>query len=161
LTIAREGRIEQRLQELGLTLPEPFAPAGHKFNFALVTVHGGLAYIAGHGPFDGTRPLMQGRVGDELTVEQGYDAARLAGLGILASLKQELGALDRVTQWLRAVGYVHAAPGFDQESLVVNGFSDLIVDLWGDAGRHARTSPGLAATPLNVPILIDAIVAVD
>jgi enamine deaminase RidA (YjgF/YER057c/UK114 family) len=155
------GHIEQRLQELDLRLPEPFAPAGKEFNFSLVTIHGGLAYIAGHGPFDGTTPLVQGRLGDDLSVEQGYEAARLTGLGILASLKQELGSLDRVTQWLRAVGYVHAAPGFDQGPLVVNGFSDLIVELWGDAGRHARTSPGLAATPSNVPILIDAIVAVE
>jgi hypothetical protein len=124
-------------------------------------VHDGLCYIAGRGPFDGVTPLVQGRLGDELTVEQGYEAARLTGLGILASLKQELGSLDRVTQWLRAVGYVRAATGFDQAPLVVNGFSDFVIEIWGDAGRHVRTSPGLAAAPLNVPILIDAIVAVD
>jgi enamine deaminase RidA (YjgF/YER057c/UK114 family) len=147
--------------ELGLTLPEPFAAADREFNFALAKVHDGLCYIAGHGPFDGITPLVQGRLGDDLTLEQGYEAARLTGLGMLATLKQELGSLDRVTQWLRAVGYVHAAPGFDQAPLVVNGFSDLVIEIWGDAGRHARTSPGLAAAPLNVPILIDAIVAVD
>jgi enamine deaminase RidA (YjgF/YER057c/UK114 family) len=155
------GRIEQRLQELGLELPEPFASADREFNFSLVKVHGGLAYVAGHGPFDGSKPLVQGRLGDNLTVEQGYEAARLTGLRILASLQQELGSLDRVTQWLRAVGYVHAAPGFAEAPLVVNGFSDLVIEIWGDAGRHARTSPGLAAAPLDVPILIDAIVAVD
>ena len=155
------GRIEERLHELGLRLPEPFASAGKEFNFSLVKVHGGLAYIAGHGPFDGSKPLAQGRLGDDLTVEKGYEAARLTGLGILASLQQELGSLDRVTQWLRAVGYVHAAPGFTQAPLVVNGFSDLIIELWGEAGKHARTSPGLAAAPLDVPILIDAMVAVD
>jgi enamine deaminase RidA (YjgF/YER057c/UK114 family) len=154
------GRIEQRLQELGLHLPEPFASAGEEFTFSLVTVHGGIAYVAGHGPFDGAKPLVQGRLGDELTVEQGYEAARLTGLGILASMKRELGSLDRVTRWLRAVGYVHSAPGFEQQPLVVNGFGDLVVELWGDAGKHARTSPGLAAAPLNVPILIEAIVAV-
>ena len=79
---------------------------------------------------------------------------------MLASLKRELGDLDRVTRWLRAVGYVHCTPGFGQNSAVTNGFSDLIVELWGDAGRHARSSPGQGPSPLNVPIIIDAIVAI-
>jgi len=155
------GRIEERLEELGLRLPEPFAPAGKEFNFRLVKIHGGLAYIAGHGPFDGATPLIQGRLGDDLTVEQGYEAARLTALAILASLKQELESLDRVSAWIRAVGYVQAAPGFDKNPLVVNGFSDLIVELWGDAGRHARSAPGQGSSPSNVPILVDAIAAID
>jgi enamine deaminase RidA (YjgF/YER057c/UK114 family) len=150
--------IEHELQELGLALPAPLEPPG---NFELVTVHGGLAYIAGHGPFDGSTLLIEGRVGDDLTLVQGYDAARLTALSILASLKRELGELDRVTRWLRAVGYVHCTPGFGQNAAVTNGFSDLIVALWGDAGRHARSSPGQGPAPLNVPIIIDAIVAVD
>ena len=155
------GVIEERLEARGLRLPEPFAQAGREYNFRAVKVHGGLAYIAGHGPFDGATPLVQGRLSDDLTVEQGYEAARLTALAILASLKQELGELDRVTEWLRAVGYVQAAPGFDQNPLVVNGFSDLIVELWGDAGRHARSAPGQGPSPLNVPIIVDAIVAVS
>ena len=155
------SRIEGRLEELQLTLPAPMAaPAGQTFNFQLVKVHDGLAYIAGHGPFDGTTPLVQGLIGRDLTVEQGYEAARLTGLAILASLKQELGDLDRVTQWIRAVGYVHCAPDFGQNTAVVNGFSDLIVALWGDAGRHARSSPGQGPSPLNLPIIVDAIVAI-
>ncbi len=105
------GRIETRLSELGLTLPAPLtAPPGVTLNFQLVKVHNDLAYIAGHGPFDGPTPLMQGLVGRDLTVEQGYEAARMTALSMLASLKQELGDLDRVTQWIRAVGYVHCAP---------------------------------------------------
>jgi enamine deaminase RidA (YjgF/YER057c/UK114 family) len=155
------GRIEERLEQLGLRLPVPFASAGKEFNFRLVKVHGGLAYIAGHGPFDGATPLIQGRVGEDLTAEQGYEAARLTGLAILASLKLELGSLDRVTEWIRAVGYVQAAPGFDQNPLVVNGFSDLIVELWGEAGRHARSAPGQGSSPSNVPIIVDAIAAID
>jgi enamine deaminase RidA (YjgF/YER057c/UK114 family) len=155
------GRIDERLSALGLRLPEPFAAAGREFNFRLVKVHGGLAYVAGHGPFDGATPLVQGRLGDDLTVEQGYDAARLAGLAILASLKHELGSLDRVTEWIRAVGYVQAAPGFHENPLVVNGFSDLIVELWGEDGRHARSAPGQGPSPSNVPIIVDAIVAID
>jgi enamine deaminase RidA (YjgF/YER057c/UK114 family) len=155
------GRIEGKLEQLGLHLPAPFASAGREYNFRLVKLHGGLAYIAGHGPFDGARPLVQGRLGEDLTVEEGYEAARLTALGILASLKQELGSLDRVTEWIRAVGYVQGAPGFDQGPLVLNGFSDLIVELWGDAGRHARSAPGQGPSPSNVPIIVDAIVAID
>jgi len=149
--------IETKLETIGLTLPAPLTPPG---NFELVTIHGGLAYVAGHGPFDGSTLLVEGLVGRDLTTDQAYDAARLTALSILASLKRELGDLDRVTQWLRAVGYVHCAPGFGQNATVVNGFSDLIVELWGDAGRHARSAPGQGPSPLNVPIIVDAIVAV-
>jgi enamine deaminase RidA (YjgF/YER057c/UK114 family) len=152
------GRIDDRLEALGLTLPTPLAPPG---NFQLVKMHGGLAYIAGHGPFDGSTVLMEGVVGRDLTLEQGYEAARLTGLSILASLKLELGDLDRVTGWVRAVGYVHCAPGFNENAKVVNGFSDLIVELWGEPGRHARSAPGQGPSPLNVPVIVDAIAAVD
>lgn len=151
-------KIEAKLEAMGLILPAPLVPPG---NFELVTVHRGLAYVAGHGPFDGSKLLAEGLVGRDLTIEQAHDAAHLTALSILASLKRELGDLDRVTQWLRAVGYVHCAPGFGQNAAVVNGFSDLIVELWGDAGRHARSAPGQGPSPLNVPIIVDAIVAVD
>lgn len=152
------GRIESRLDELGLTLPAPLAPPG---NFQLVKVHNGLAYIAGHGPFDGSTPLVQGLVGRDLDVDEAYQAARLTALSILASLKREFAELDRVTEWIRAVGYVHCRSGFGQNATVVNGFSDLIVELWGDAGRHARSAPGQGPSPLNVPIIVDAVVAVS
>jgi enamine deaminase RidA (YjgF/YER057c/UK114 family) len=151
-------RIEKKLEEMGLALPAPLVPPG---NFEPVKVHAGVAYVAGHGPFDGSTVLLQGLVGRDLTVDEGYEAARLTGLAILASLKRELGDLDRVTQWLRAVGYVHCAPGFGQNAGVVNGFSDLIVELWGDAGRHARSAPGQGPSPVNVPIIVDAIVAIE
>jgi enamine deaminase RidA (YjgF/YER057c/UK114 family) len=151
-------KIEAKLEALGLILPAPLVPPG---NFELVTMHGGLAYVAGHGPFDGSTLLVEGLVGRDLTIDQAYEAARLTTLSILASLKRELGELDRVTRWLRAVGYVHCAPGFAQNAAVVNGFSDLIVELWGEAGRHARSAPGQGPSPLNVPIIVDAIVAVE
>jgi enamine deaminase RidA (YjgF/YER057c/UK114 family) len=150
--------IEAKLAAMGLVLPAPLVPPG---NFELVTVHRGLAYVAGHGPFDGSTLLVEGLVGRDLTIDHAYDAARLTALSILASLKRKLGDLDRVTQWLRAVGYVHCAAGFGQNAAVVNGFSDLIVELWGDAGRHARSAPGQGPSPLNVPIIVDAIVAVE
>lgn len=151
-------KIETRLEELDLRLPEPLVPPG---NFQLVKLHAGVGYIAGHGPFDGSKQLAEGLIGRDLSLEQGYEAARLTALSMLASLKHELGDLDRVTQWIRAVGYVHCAPGFAQNATVVNGFSDLIVELWGDAGGHARSAPGQGPSPLNVPIIVDAIVAVD
>jgi enamine deaminase RidA (YjgF/YER057c/UK114 family) len=151
------GRIEARLGDLGLVLPAPMNPPG---NFELVKLHGGIAYIAGHPPIDGSAVLVEGVVGRDLSLEEAYDAARLTGLAILASLKQVLGDLDRVTEWLRAVGYVQTAPDFNENAKVVNGFSDLIVELWGEAGRHARSAPGQGPSPLNVPIIVDAIVAV-
>jgi enamine deaminase RidA (YjgF/YER057c/UK114 family) len=150
--------VEARLEALGAVLPAPMDPPG---NFQLVNVHGGLAYIAGHPPVDGSTVLVKGVVGRDLTVEEGYEAARLAALSVLASLKHELGDLDQVTRWLRAVGYVQTAPDFHENAKIVNGFSDLIVELWGDAGRHARSAPGQGPSPLNVPIIIDAIVAVS
>ena len=155
---ATDMTIENKLEALGLTLPLPLTPPGH---FELVKLHAGLAYVAGHGPFDGTTALVTGLIGRDLTLEEGYNAARLTALSILASLKQKLGDLDRITQWIRAVGYVHCEPGFGQNAAVVNGFSDLIIELWGDAGRHARSAPGQGPSPLNVPIIVDAIVAID
>ena len=151
------GRIETRLEELGLVLPAPMEPPG---NFKLVNVHEGLAYVAGHPAIDGSTVLVEGVVGRDLSVEEGYRAARLTALAIIASLKHELGELDRVTRWLRAVGYVQSAPDFHANAQIVNGFSDLIVEVWGEAGRHARSAPGQGPSPLNVPIIVDAIVAV-
>ena len=152
------SRIEGRLAELGLVLPAPMNPPG---NFKLVNVHAGVAYVAGHPAIDGSTVLAQGVVGRDLTVEQGYTAARLTALSIIASLKQELGDLDRVTKWLRAVGYVQTAPDFHDNAKIVNGFSDLIIEVWGEAGHHARSAPGQGPSPLNVPIIVDAIVAVS
>ena len=151
------GRIEARLEELGLVLPAPMEPPG---NFKLVNVYEGVAYVAGHPAIDGSTVLVEGVVGRDLTVEEGYRAARLTALSIIASLKHELGELDRVTRWLRAVGYVQTAPDFHANAQIVNGFSDLIVQVWGEAGRHARSAPGQGPSPLNVPIIVDAIVAV-
>src|SRR5215217_7080439 len=116
------GRIEQRLEEMRLVLPDPMEPPG---NFDLVKVHRGIAYVAGHTAIDGSTVLVEGVVGQDLTLEEGYEAARLTALSILASLKRELGDLDRVTSWLRVVGYVQTAANFGENAKVVNGFSDL------------------------------------
>jgi enamine deaminase RidA (YjgF/YER057c/UK114 family) len=153
--------IADRLTELGLELPKPFAPPpGVEFPFDLVHVHGDLAYISGHLPVDGADVLMTGRVGGELNQEQGYEAARLTGLSIFASLEQELGDLDRVRSWVKALGMVQCAPGFDKPPAVLNGFTDLVLEVWGErSGRHARSAIGVETLPFNAPVEVEAIVA--
>jgi enamine deaminase RidA (YjgF/YER057c/UK114 family) len=159
--VSRVGAIEESLSELGLTLPRPFAPPpGVEFAFDLVRVHDGLAYVSGHLPMDGEKVLVQGKVDADVSVEQAYEAARLTGLSIFASLKQELGDLDRVTGWVKALGLVNCSPGFSKTPAVINGFSELILEVWGDAGHHARSAIGAAELPFDVPVEVEAIAAV-
>ncbi|QEC47415.1 RidA family protein [Baekduia soli] len=154
------GVIEDRLDELGLRLPAPpAAPAGQRLPFELVRVHGDLAFVSGHGPFDGARLLTTGRVGGEVSPEQGYDAARATALSMLASLRQELGDLDRVAAWVKVLGFVTCAEGYTATPAAINGFSDLILQLWGDAGRHARSAIGAGELPFGMPIEVEAVVA--
>ncbi|HET6870368.1 MAG TPA: RidA family protein [Solirubrobacteraceae bacterium] len=153
------GAIDARLAEMGLELPAPpEAPSGARFPFDLVRLHGDLAFVSGHGPFDGDQQLFSGSVGAELSVEQGYDAARAAGLSMLASLKSELGDLDRVKAWIKVLGFVKCAEGFNVTAAAINGFSDLIIALWGDAGRHARSAIGAGELPFGMPVEVEAIV---
>jgi len=155
------GAIEDRLDELGLRLPAPLAaPLGVRLPFELVRVHGDLAYVSGHGPFDGDQLLISGHVGGDVSVDQGYEAARATGLSMLASLKRELGDLDRVTGWIKALGFVKCAEGFNVTPAAINGFSDLILALWGDAGRHARSAIGAGELPFGMPVEVEAIVAI-
>jgi len=151
--------IEARLTTLGLTLPPPLIVSSHvRLPFAFVRLSGNRAYISGHGPVgaDGrvARPL--GKVGADLTVEQAYAAARLTTLAILGSLQRAIGDLDRITSWLRIFGMVNAAPGFSDLPTVINGCSDLILELYGpDRGAHARSAVGLAELPFNIPVEIE------
>jgi enamine deaminase RidA (YjgF/YER057c/UK114 family) len=155
------GRIDTRLGQLGIELPEPFsAPPGIEFGFDLVTVSGNLAYVSGHGPVDGSEVLVAGKVGDAVSVEQAAHAARLTGLSILASLRQELGELDRVSRWVKALGLVNCAPGFNATPPVINGFSDLIIEIWGEEGRHARSAIGASELPFDMAVEVEAIVEI-
>jgi enamine deaminase RidA (YjgF/YER057c/UK114 family) len=154
------GAIEDRLAELGLELPAPAAPSGVKLPFELIRVHGDLGYVSGHGPFDGDQLLVTGRVGAEISVDQGYEAARATGLSMLASLKQELGDLDRVTAWVKVLGFVKCAEDFNVTPAAINGFSELILELWGDAGRHARSAIGAGELPFGMPVEVEAVVAI-
>ena len=153
-------QIEARLQQLGLALPGPvILPPGVRLPFAFVRIRGDRALVSGHGPqnVDGSFAPPFGKLGREVGVEDGYRAARLTALSMLGSLKRELGDLDRVQAWLRVFGMVASAPGFTQQPAVINGCSDLILELYGaEAGKHARSAVGMAELPFNLPVEIEA-----
>lgn len=152
--------IEARLTALGLVLPAPLLPPpGVVLPFEAVRVIGTRAYVSGHGPQnpDGTLARPLGKVGRELGIAEGYVAARLTALAILASLQRTLGDLDRVVAWGRVFGMVNAASGFTQMPTVINGFSDLILAVYGPlVGAHARSAVGMAELPFDIPVEIEA-----
>jgi enamine deaminase RidA (YjgF/YER057c/UK114 family) len=153
------AKIEARLSALGLVLPPAFTPpAGVVLPFAAVRLVGRRAFIAGHGPQSpaGTVAEPLGKLGRELSVEQGYEAARLTALSILGSLRRALGDLDRIAAWGRVFGMVNSAPGFTRQPSVINGFSDLILELYGpEVGAHARSAVGMAELPFGIPVEIE------
>ena len=159
------SKIESKLHELGLVLPAPLIlPPGVTLPFPWVRVHGSRAFISGHGPqnADGSLARPLGKVGAEVTLEHARVAARLVGLSILASLKRELGDLDRISAWLRVLGMVNSAPGFNQQPSVINGFTDLIVQLYGpQRGQHARSAVGMAQLPFDIPVEIEGEVEIQ
>lgn len=149
--------IRDRLSELGLTLPAPMQTAG--LPFSLVRGHGNHLYVSGHVPLDSDGSIAKplGKVGADLTPEEGYQAARKVGLGILASVEQAVGSLDRVDRWLKLFGMVNVAPGFNALPGVVNGCSDLLIEVYGAViGGHARSAVGMAELPFGVPVEIEA-----
>src|SRR5215467_11919980 len=156
--------IEAKLEALGLVLPAPMqAPPGMQLPFTWVRVRGNRAYISGHIAVhaDGTIAQPLGKVGADVSVEEAYQCARGVALGHLASLQRALGNLDRVTAWLRVFAMVNAAPDFNQTPLVTNGYSDLILQLYGpEIGMHARSSIGMKL-PLNAPVNCEAEVEID
>ena len=156
--------IEARLHERGLVLPQPLkVPTGLKMPFAWVKLRGNRAYISGHIAVnaDGAIAEPLGKVGAEVTPEQGYELAKGVALAHLASLKRALGDLDRVTSWLRVFAMVNVAPGFYETPRVTNGYSDLIIDLYGEeVGHHARSSIGMVI-PLNAAVNCEAEVEID
>lgn len=154
------AKIEARLSALGLVLPPAISPPpGVVLPFQFVRLRGNRALVSGHGPQnpDGSMAAPLGKLGRDLTVEQGYEAARLTGLSMLASLQRALGDLDRIGAWLRVFGMVNSAAGFNQQPGVINGFSDLILGLYGaEVGAHSRSAVGMAELPFGIPVEIEA-----
>lgn len=146
---------EERLRELGIELPEPPSPQG---SYLMVAVTGNLAYLCGTGPWRADGSLVTGRVGADLTLAEGQAAARLAGLCMLATLREHFGSLDRVTRVVKVFGLVNATPEFGDHPAVINGCSDLFVEVFGERGRHARTAMGAGSLPAGIAVEIEAVV---
>jgi enamine deaminase RidA (YjgF/YER057c/UK114 family) len=154
------SRIEERLRGLGLALPPPTRPPpGVTLPFQSVRVVGTRAFVSGHGPQspDGSFARPLGKLGSELSVAEGYTAARLTALSVLGSLTRALGDLDRIAAWSRVFGMVNSAPGFTQQPSVINGFSDLILEVFGpETGAHSRSAVGMAELPFGIPVEVEA-----
>ncbi len=151
--------IEARLEELGIPLPERPAPIA---NYVPAVRTGNLLFLSGLGPAsrpDGSAP--SGKVGRDLTTEEGFEAARLTGINILARIKGELGDLDRVKRVVKLLGMVNSDPEFNQQPAVVNGCSDLLVEVFGDRGRHARSAVGMVSLPNDIPVEIEVVIEVE
>jgi len=151
-------KIEDRLKEMGIELPPAVTPVA---NYVPAVKTGNLVFLSGHGPFNEDGSLITGKVGADLTVEQGYQAARRVAIGLLGSLKAEIGDLDRVKRVLKLLGMVNCGPEFIDQPKVINGASDLLVEVLGDKGKHARSAVGMNALPMNIAVEIEMIVEVE
>jgi hypothetical protein len=152
--------VEARTKELGLALPAPLQiPPGVDVPLAMVKVIGKRIIVTGHGPQeeDGSIALPLGQLGAELSVEEGVEAARKTALSMVATLRRELGDLDRIKSWVKVLGMVNSAPGFNQQTPVINGFSHQIIDLFGrESGMAARSAIGVAQLPFGIPVEVEA-----
>jgi enamine deaminase RidA (YjgF/YER057c/UK114 family) len=149
--------IDQRLSELGITLPQPAAPVAA---YVPTVEHGGVLHISGQISFGEDGNLIKGRLGEDATLEDGIEAARRCGVMLLAQIKAALGSLDRVERIVKLGVFVNSAPSFTDQPKVANGASELMQQVFGEAGRHARSAVGVAVLPLGVAVEVDAIVAV-
>ena len=152
------ARIEHQLAQMGLELPEMSSPVG---NYVKGVVVGNILYLSGAGPHRPGQDTWRGKVGREFTLEEGYEAAKMVGLQLLASAKHVLGDLSRVRRIVKLLGMVNCTEDFTDHPKVINGCSDLLVAVLGDAGRHARSAVGLQQLPGNIPVEIEMIVEVD
>ena len=150
--------VEERLRELGIELPEPPPPAG---NYVGAVTVGNLVFLAGHGPRGASGEYSSGKVGGELTLEQGQEEAHQVGLDMFATLRAEIGDLDRVRRVVKVLGMVNAVPGFRNHPKVINGFSDLMVDVFGEKGCGARSAVGMGSLPFQIPVEVEMIVEID
>ena len=152
--------VEERLRDLGLALPDVAGPPpGTRITLRMARRSGNLLYLSGNGPLREGQPAYRGKVGAEVSLEEAYEAAKLTGLNLLAVIKSELGDLERVGAFVKTLGFVNSAPGFTQQPAVLNGFADLVVDLYGEErGLHARSAVGVAELPWDIPVEIETIV---
>jgi enamine deaminase RidA (YjgF/YER057c/UK114 family) len=150
-------RIEQRLSEFGIVLPVPQSPVA---NYVGAVRTGNLLFLSGRGPLGPDGTIHTGIVGQDVTVAEAYQHARLTGLQLIATMQAELGDLDRVVRIVKVLGMVNAGPGFGEQPEVINGCSDLFVEVFGERGRHARSAVGLGSLPRNITVEIEAIVEV-
>ena len=148
---------EARLKELGIVLPQLRKPVA---NYLPYRIAGNILYLAGQGPLDEHGKQMTGKVGRDVDIEEGYRRARRVGLGLLAAMRDALGSLDRVDYIVKLLGMVNAVPDFNDSPKVINGCSDLFVEVFGDAGRHARSAVGNVMLPNQISVEIEGIVAV-
>jgi len=149
--------IRQRLYELGIKLPQVPEPVG---NFQPYSLHNRLLYLSGQGPLRPDGTLSTGKVGDDISPQDAYEDARRAGLVLIAAMEQYLGDLERIERIVKLLGMVNAAPDFTEHPKVINGCSDLMVQVFGEAGRHARSAVGFSSLPGNITVEIEAIVAI-
>jgi enamine deaminase RidA (YjgF/YER057c/UK114 family) len=150
---------EARIKELGLALPQPPKPGG---NYVPGVRVGSLLFLSGHGPsrVDGA-PSARGKVGRDLSIEDGYKVAREVGINLLGTAKAIVGSLDKVKRVVKVLGMVNSAEGFGDQPKVINGFSDLMVEVFGENGRHARSAVGMAELPSGIPVEIEMILEVE
>jgi len=152
------GDPEAKLKELNITLPEPAAPIA---NYVNVVRTGNLLFLAGKGPLQKDGKDVVGRLGKDMSVDEGYQAARSVAIAHLAVLKHELGDLKRVRRIVKVLGMVNSDPAFTQQPAVVNGYSDLMVAVFGERGKHARSAVGMATLPNGIPVEVEVIVEID
>lgn len=147
---------EERAKSMGITIPKVATPVGA---YLLAVQSGTLIFTAGQGPVKDGVPAYKGKIGRDLTVEDGYEAAKLAALNCLAAAKSVLGTLDRVERVVKVNGYVNSAPGFTDQPKVMNGASDVLAQIFGENGRHARTSVGVNELPMNIAVEVELVLA--
>lgn len=149
--------VEEKLRSMGLSLPEPAQP---RANYVPAVIDGELLYTAGSSCFEEGKLKYQGKVGAELTVEEGYDAAKVTALNLLSTIKSKIGSLDRIEQVIKLLGFVNSAADFYRQPEVINGASDLLVELLGERGKHARSAVGTSNLPMNVPVEIEMVLRI-
>lgn len=149
---------EEKLKSMGIELQTPAPPTA---NFVRAVRTGNLVYLSGHGPSRGDGTSVQGKLGKDLTISEGQEAARLTGIALLSSLKAEIGDLNKVKRLVKVLGMVNATTDFDQQPQVMNGFSDFMVAVFGEKGKHARSAVGMGSLPNNIAVEIELIVEVE